>query len=147
MGDRTKPRTIGEVIEALGLGHNGNGALRRETVFVELRRLGVCEAQVDFSGGNGAGGVSEIRLVRPGGRIEKVSPYREYDERERRWVRRDGYPQALIEGLCKPIFRQYRDFAGDFYVQGTISWKVAEGMIEERSSEQVPQTEPIHREL
>jgi hypothetical protein len=129
MGDRTKPRTIGEVLEAMGLGRNGNAALGAEAVFAELRRLGVSEAQLDFQARDDECGVREIRFLRPGKNPEVVRPYPEYDERAGRWVRRDGYPEAMIKGLAEPIHAQYGGFEGELFVDGTISWRVPEGRV------------------
>jgi hypothetical protein len=128
MSDRTKPRTIGEVLEAMGLGRNGS-AMGAEAVFAELRRLGVTEAELDFQARDDECGVREIRFLRPGEKPELIRPYPEYDERAGRWVRRDGYPEAMIKGLTEPIHAQYGGFDGELFVDGMISWRVAEGRV------------------
>lgn len=147
MSAHSKPKTIGEVLEGLGLGRRADGAMGRERVFEALRRLGVERAEIEFSGGNDEGGVSEVRFCRSGEEAEEVAPHGDYDHEKGRWVRRDGYPQALIDGLAEPVYRQYGTFAGDYYVEGTITWEVGEETVTQTGSEEIPRAESIDREL
>lgn len=113
-----------------------------------LRDLGVATVHLDFSGGNDEGGVDYARYLDSEGNevdgIPEANAYRnryyqngrEHDEG---WIVWTGGGQKrpatadeiriseLREILEAPIYARYYTFAGEFYVDGTLTWDVAAG--------------------
>lgn len=102
-----------------------------DAVFAELKARGATHARIAFSGGNDEGGTDAIELVAGATVLSRLPEYPPYewdnggpvltgsiDEPETR----DG---LLGNALAEPIYARYRSFAGEFEVEGTVSWDVA----------------------
>lgn len=104
--------------------NSGNGA-----AFRAIRLRGAVVAVVYFSGGGDSGGVDRIELLDAAG--DEVGKVGEDDSLP------DG--TSLWDVLGKPVYDRYYSFAGEFYVDGTVTWDVVIGEVnmerDERSTE------------
>ena len=102
----------------------------REKVFSELVRRNVASAIVSFSGGGDEGSISGISLLDADGK--EVSHLREayigseYDEKTKSWqpARKMTTDEMLVEALGQPVYDKYGSFAGDYSVEGKVTWDV-----------------------
>jgi hypothetical protein len=85
--------------------------MTREETFNELVRCNVVKVEIEFSGGNDEGGADSVELINPAG--AKTQLRYEYGAND----------NSLYEALCGPLDR-WGSFAGEFYVNGTITWDV-----------------------
>lgn len=107
----------------------------RSGVFAELRRRDIAEVKVHFSGGNDEGGADDFIATSTTGEDVKLAgrAYQEWQTKE--WVvyeNRGQRPatteeiadQQLLDALEAPIYAEYGSFAGDFSVDGVVTWDV-----------------------
>jgi hypothetical protein len=138
--------------------------MTKHEVFAELKRLGAAKAVVEFSGGNDEGGVDDIALLDADGKqidvelSDHVHEERDYTKSgpangyrghpTGRWIK--GYGTDVIEAtpeekrlaqlssaLVAPVDEEYGSFAGDFSVQGTVTWDAVAQTAKMGKSEQV----------
>lgn len=121
--------------------------MQKTTVFNNLRGRGAAKAVVSFSGGDDEGGVNDIELFGPKGnvigRVEEHHSGYQHNPATGQWEQTPIAPELqdeadLAEALGAPVYAEYHSFAGEFYVQGTVTWDVAAGTVlmhrSERSS-------------
>jgi hypothetical protein len=89
---------------------SNNPPSQKEKVFAWMKENKVEEILIGFSGGNDEGGVDDGVLLTEGATAI------DFDVRK------------LSDFLTSPIFSRYGGFAGDFYVDGTLTW-LASGKI------------------
>jgi hypothetical protein len=106
--------------------------MNKRQVFEELKKLGVAQAVIAFSGGGDSGGCESITLLNAEGK--DVAHELEEDE-------------GLGEALCKPIYDRYYSFAGEFYVDGRLTWTVEGSKVEITGNESVTDYESIDCDL
>jgi hypothetical protein len=111
----------------------GDPVLSKSGAFAELRNRGAAKAIVAFQGGNDEGGVEEITLLDADGKeVGKLQEYyggSTWNPETKKWDKPKLNPQVqkdadLAEALGKPVYDKYYNFAGEFYVQGTVIWDV-----------------------
>lgn len=127
-----------------------------------LRERNVATVTLEFSGGNDEGGVDSITyLDATGNEVKDVPQGNAHEDRYYSGGREhnDGwvvYDRSLSDNwqeqkrpatpdeikwsrvdkvLSAPIYARYYTFAGEFYVQGTLSWDVAAGTHEMHGQE------------
>ena len=118
-----------------------------------LRELGVATVTIEFSGGNDEGGADGAQYLDAEGNEATVPSSNAYNEsgsrydpasgkfvqQPARWVvyerggdKRDATDEEvkiakISQALEFPIYDRWGSFAGEFYVQGTLTWDVAKG--------------------
>lgn len=121
----------------------------------ELRNKGVVKVEINFSGGNDEGGAESVRAFDTEGnevelgeanaykdyRTEKWTVY-EYDRKTGSRIQRDATQDEIVlasvrEVLESPIYDRYGSFAGEFYVDGTLTWDVLAGTNKMRGQEEL----------
>jgi hypothetical protein len=103
-----------------------------------LEAKGAVKAYLSYSGGNDEGGVDEVVLaLKDGMKVSLPTVYvsEMWDEAARTWRRGvyDGQSfraltedERMIAALCQPVEDRYGSFAGEFYVNGTLVYDVAQ---------------------
>lgn len=127
--------------------------LTREQVWEELTRRNAAKAVVHFSGGNDEGSVSRIELVDANGaeigELQEIYAPTEWSEKEKKWVRKTQPTQEelLVNALVRPVYDKYYSFAGEYYVEGTVTFNVANRTAHMEASETVESYEPVDEEV
>lgn len=106
--------------------------MNKKQVFEELKKLGAVQAVIAFSGGNDSGGADSITLLNVDG--NDIEHSLEDDD-------------GLGEALCQPIYDKYHSFAGEFFVDGTLTWTVEGSKLEMSGHETVEEYESIDCDL
>lgn len=124
-------------------------------VMSTLASKGVVTVRLSFSGGNDDGGVDHVEYLDSNGnlmdlnvgdanyahRTERYEGGRwvygdwevsRFDRDEGRWITRPATPEEIEvaqinQVLEAPIYDHYGSFAGEFSVQGAVTWNVASG--------------------
>lgn len=131
----------------------------KERAFTLLRDRGFTKVVVEFSGGNDEGGADAVTATTKDGLLVPLvsSAYHMrytrhqdggWEDVDEGWIiyensdRRPATDQeiemgSLLELLEQPVYDEYHTFAGDFEVQGTVTWDVATGTVTMQRSEQV----------
>jgi hypothetical protein len=89
---------------------SNNPTSQKEKVFAWMKENGIERICLGFSGGNDEGGVDAAFLITEDGEDVDIDV------------------DKLSDFLTSPIFSRYGSFAGDFYVDGTLTW-LASGKI------------------
>jgi len=126
--------------------------MNRQEMWAELRRRNVAKVAVEFSGGGDEGGVDNITLLNAEG--DEIGNLHE-DYGSKRWEDGNGWVSvnppnpdtALVEALVAPVYERYDTFAGDFYVNGTLSYDVAKEKALMNKSERVESYEESDEEV
>lgn len=133
-------------------GYNPSAADQRD-VMQTLRDAGVATVTIEFSGGNDEGGPDGIDyLDAAGNKVDTIPSSNAYEDRA--WdptTRTYGAPAWVVhlfadgkftqrpatddevkaskiaQVLEFPIYDRWGSFAGEFYVQGTVTWDVVTG--------------------
>ena len=120
-----------------------------------LAAEGIGVLHIEFSGGNDEGAVDGYTAKAPDGsdlpfKFERVWP----DEfvpgegyRERKLTDEERRINTLLDTLEQPIDDRYGSFAGDFHVNGQLTYDVAKGTVSFAGNEETPHSEPIHLDL
>lgn len=106
--------------------------MTRDEAWTALTLRGVDYAVVQFSGGNDEGGADAITLTRQeGDTLVKVAELRGWSD-----VDRDSpEDEALGDALEGPVRDSYGGFAGEFWVNGTVTWDVTKREIRQDADE------------
>jgi hypothetical protein len=119
----------------------------------ELRSRGVATVEIQFSGGNDEGGTDGIAFLDADGNEVEAPPspnvYTVYTAGGGTEIRAGGWQESraataeeirqhnVYRVLEQPIYDRYYTFAGEFYVEGTVTWDIAKGTHEMHGQEQV----------
>jgi hypothetical protein len=135
------------------LNDDNEPCLTREELWVELKKRGATKAVVHFCGGNDEGSVNGIDLLdATGAKIaelqEEWAPT-EWDETQKKHVRKTPIKpdEALVKALVKPVYDKYYSFAGEFYVNGTVTFDVETKVAHMEASETVESYEAVDEYL
>ena len=127
-----------------------------------LRDLGVSTVRLEFSGGNDEGGIDHAEYLDADGNPVEVPKSGAYErtyyqggkEHNDGWVvydrsisenwseqYRPATDEEILWGkvnkvLCAPVYAKYYTFAGEFYVDGTLTWDVDKGTYEMHGQEE-----------
>jgi hypothetical protein len=138
-------------------------ALDQRNAMNALRSLGVATVLIHFSGGNDSGGADSTEALDASGNpvaIPESNAYQqtEFNDRTRTWEPtgwkvRESKPTGgwedrpataeeirwanLARVLEAPIYERWGSFAGEFDVDGTLTWDVAAGTHKLKGSESV----------
>jgi len=112
-------------------------------VMAQLRGRGIARIEASFSGGNDEGGIDSITFYDADGNEVEAPPqpsvYRVYQGGEsalyaggwgqdRRPATAEEIAQNLVYKVIEaPVYDRYYTFAGEFYVDGTLTWDVTAG--------------------
>ena len=130
-----------------------NGMTRNQ-VFAALKSKGVAKALVHYSGGNDEGGVNQIELFDANG--ENIGQMQEYYGCPSIWdevtkTYKPGPPptddERLAEALGAPVYEKYGGFAGEYYVDGIVTWDVVNNKVNDHGTEQVYHDETFDDDL
>ena len=98
--------------------------------FYKLRKSGIAQAIVHYSGGNDDGGSEGITTIMEDGTTGEIKEH--YLRGEyivgKGYVTPNDYPEEVREEahladiLVAPVYRLWGTFAGDFYVSGEVTW-------------------------
>lgn len=129
-----------------------------------LQALGVASVKVHFSGGNDEGGADDVQyLDAAGNKVTGIPAGNAYENRywQNGREHNDGwfvYDRSLSDDyreqkrpataeeiaaskrarvIESPIYAEYGSFAGEFYVDGTLTWDVASGKYEMHGQQEV----------
>lgn len=128
--------------------------MSRDLVFATLAKKGVNRVEVEYNGGNDEGGVDQIILFDKDDK--KIGEMQEYygghsvwDEESKSYkpAAPPNEEQRLSQALCAPVYDKYGSFAGEFYVNGTLTWDVAKKKIKDHGVESVEHEESFDDEL
>ena len=135
-------------------GEKKNNMMSRDSVFAALSKRGAVRVEVDYSGGNDEGGVNGITLFDANGEnIGHMDEYygetQQWDEATKKYIPSPPPTdeQRLSQALCAPVYDKYYSFAGDFYVNGILTWDVANKKINMRGTEEVSHDEDFDEDL
>jgi hypothetical protein len=118
--------------------------ITKEEVFVELKKRGIKEACVHFSGGNDSGSVEYIDFLMNDDTCEQVGEMPMYYESwcngvttyyrygngkcfepvEEREVYVPTAEEKFLDTLTRPVYDRYGSFAGEYDVSGMVVWTV-----------------------
>lgn len=136
-------------------GYNTITPAQEREALAALRSRGIARVEIYFSGGNDEGGADGVNyLDANGNKIDSLSSDAHQDWQTKKWVvttynrEKGGYDTRdataeevtlaqLNEVLEAPIYDRWGSFAGEFYVDGTLTWDVASGTHEMHGQEQV----------
>jgi hypothetical protein len=128
--------------------------MSRDLVFVALAKKGIARVEVEYNGGNDEGGVDQITFFDKDDK--KIGEMQEYygghmfwDEATKSYkpAAPPNEEQRLSQALCAPVYDKYGSFAGEFYVNGTLTWDVAKKKIKDHGVESVEHEESFDDEL
>lgn len=128
--------------------------MSRDLVFAALAKKGVNRVEVEYNGGNDEGGVDQIVFFDKDDK--KIGEMQEYygghsvwDEATKSYkpAAPPDEEQRLSQALCAPVYDKYGSFAGEFYVNGTLTWDVAKRKVNMRGTEEVSHDEDFDDEL
>lgn len=122
-----------------------------------LRSRGVAKVVIHFSGGNDSGGADDIEYLDAAGNEVTIpnssASQRQIHDPQKGWITgpwqvyeqggpRDATPEEIkwskvADVLEAPIYNRWGSFAGDFDVQGTVTWDTATGEHEMKGQESV----------
>jgi hypothetical protein len=92
-----------------------------------LKTLNCTKVVIQYYGGNDEGHIQSITFHKEDGTEERVD---------------EEYNDEFHQVLCSPIYDKYGSFAGEFNVDGTLTWDVKAGTITDEGDETTPKTEP-----
>lgn len=87
--------------------------MQAEEILLLLERFGICRAVIPFCGGHDEGHLGSLQLYTS---LDASVPEVKLSEQD--------VPEAYRQ-LAWPILSSYQTFAGDFSVEGELSWDVA----------------------
>lgn len=113
--------------------------MEKNELFAVLRKMNVVQAIVEFSGGNDEGGVDYITLYHQNGTETELPTWVETQV----WNPTTGNyenieltdEKKLIVALGESVYDRYGSFAGEFSVNGTITYDVSNEKISLKKSE------------
>jgi hypothetical protein len=114
----------------------------REAVFRKLESRNIARVEVFYGGGDDEGGVHDILLYDAKG--NKVGQMQEFYGNYKTWNNKTNTwdepeppteEQLLSKSLCKPVYEVYDTFAGEYYVDGVMTWDVAKRKVTNSGSE------------
>lgn len=123
---------------------------QKQQVLQKLRSQGIARVEASFSGGNDEGGIDSMTFFdADGNEVEApVRPhvYRVYtqgrselrggDWNNPRLATTEEVAQNLVYKVLEaPVYDKYYTFAGEFYVDGTLTWDITKGTNEMHGSE------------
>ena len=107
-------------------------ALSLDEAMALLSARGVETVEIDFSGGNDEGFAESARLQGPEGQgLGEIKDWYcgGYSYSGGQWVpisEPETDDEKLYQFLVRPIYDRYGSFAGEFQVDGTLTWRVSE---------------------
>lgn len=125
-----------------------DNAMNRPAVFAELRKRNITQVKVHFSGGNDEGGAdSHVATLADGTKVElgRVTVYQDWRTKQHFAYEAGGQrpatddemaEQRLLDGLEQPIYDEYGSFAGEFSVDGIVTWNVKDEKVSMAKEEQ-----------
>lgn len=132
----------------------------KERALNALKDMGIVKCVMDFSGGNDEGAINSAVVTRTDGTEESNPPFLEREFLRRTWdadTQTWGYADdvteeqkahnELAELFEAPVYDAYGSFAGDFYVEGTLTYDVTAGTVTLSGYEEVRQDEEFERSL
>lgn len=122
--------------------------MTREQIWAALEGR-AASVEVVFQGGNDEGGVEDIYFMdADGNQIERMQEYYPHsgvwntETQTMDYSKTEPTPDQLLSfNLCRPVYSKYYSFAGDFYVQGTLTWDVLNKQVTMDGTEEVSQYE------
>jgi len=94
--------------------------MTRDEAWAELARRGATRVVVEFSGGNDEGGPESIVLYGPD--LDDPSKLVSIGTVEESFGDAEDADELLADALSKPIYDAYGSFAGEFSVDGKVTW-------------------------
>lgn len=101
--------------------------LTRNEMWAELEKRGVTKAEVHFSGGNDEGSIDHVYLMNDD---EVIATLQEeyimavWEKGAWKYEKEHSLDGKLVNSLAEPVEERYGSFAGDFYVDGIVSYDV-----------------------
>lgn len=133
--------------------------MTKNKVFDTIRKLGAANAKVYFSGGGDEGGVDQITLHNENGEeIKSLLENHNYHEKNGKYYKYDYKTnkqevvnitdeEKLVMNLVKPVYEKYHTFAGEFYVNGCVTWDAINRKVLMNGSEEVRHGEDFEEEF
>jgi hypothetical protein len=117
----------------------------------KLMDRGVAKVEVHFSGGGDEGGVDNITLYDDKGKslgnLEESYDGYTYNPTTKQYEQKAlTEDQQIAKILGKPVYDKYHTFAGEFYVNGTVTWDVFKGTSKMNGNESVESYEEFEDE-
>lgn len=122
----------------------------KSEVFEFIARKGGDEAVVYFSGGNDEGGVNNISIRKDGKEVCELQELYETSSWDgTKWVTSTPTDpdKPYIDSLVAPVYGKYHSFAGDFYVDGVLTWNCKDKTCKMDGSETTPSSEGFEEEF
>lgn len=132
----------------------GDVTTDKDKTLALLRERGIVKVEVHFSGGNDEGGADDVTATLKDGTQTRLNPgnaHQDWNSKEwvvgaydetHKYATRPATPGEVAEAtlselLEAPVYDTYDSFAGEFYVDGTVTWDVDAGTCTMTRSEQV----------
>ena len=107
--------------------------MTREKLFAFIKSKGGNKCVIRFSGGNDEGGCHDIVIQKDDTVICQL--HEDY------WPEDSGREQtpenALVRGLCRPVYDKYYTFAGEYSVTGEVIWDTTTKTVKMKGCEEV----------
>lgn len=98
------------------------------SVWADMQEAGAVTAVGHFSGGHDEGGVDEVTLTLEDGGVRVIG-----------WGDGEGADKRIFDVIEGIVSGEYHGFAGDFYVDGTVTLDRASQKATMDKTEEVPQ--------
>jgi hypothetical protein len=115
---------------------HGRGPFDKRAALELLRKEQIGKLEIEFSGGNDEGGVDSYAAFAPDGSELKFAFERTWPDvfvdgryQQRELTEEERRVNQLLDTLEQPIDDRYGSFAGDFHVNGRLTYDVAEGTV------------------
>jgi len=114
----------------------------RDQLFAFIRSKGGNKCIVHFSGGGDEGGCDNIVILKDDTIICELDENYEgqmYDPELQKFIPINQKPEdKFVRGLCQPVYDKYYSFAGEYSVDGTVTWDCKNKTCKMEGSEEVP---------
>lgn len=126
--------------------------MTREQIWAALEGRAAA-VEVTFQGGNDEGGVEDIYFMdADGNQTERMQEYYPSgtwnpETKTMEYSSTASSDQILSFNLCKPVYDKYYSFAGEFYVNGTVTWDVLNKAVTMNGTEEVTEYENFEESL
>lgn len=121
----------------------------REEVFAFIESKGGDSAVIDYSGGHDEGGINSIGIYKDDNLVCELEEPRERWNPETKTYELvgDKGEEKFIKAIIQPVYEEYHSFAGEFYVDGTLTWDCKEKKVTNSGEEEIPVSNSFEKEI
>jgi hypothetical protein len=121
----------------------------REEIFAFIESKGGDSVVVSYSGGNDEGGIDSIEMFKDELKVcEFEEPREEWNAIQHTYVPDDSNPDnKFIAAMTAPVYEEYHSFAGEYSVEGAITWDCKERKVTDSGDIEVPSYDSYEKEI